>query len=73
MYTKEWYKENYKKCKRSLSWYKTCCGSQAHSLKKIRGECDMLKAQIRELEREVSELKSVLHVANAALKLEKKK
>ena len=33
----------------------------------------MLKAQIRELEREISELKSVLHVANAALKLEKKK
>lgn len=33
----------------------------------------MLKAQIRELEREVSELKSVLHVANAALKLEEKK
>lgn len=33
----------------------------------------MLKAQVKELEREISELKSVLHVANAALKLKEKK
>lgn len=33
----------------------------------------MLKAQIRELEREVRELKSVLHVASATMKLKEKK
>ena len=57
MYTKEWYKKAWQREKKRASWYETAYKCQ--------------NASRKELEREVNELKSVLHVANAALKLKK--
>lgn len=50
MYTKEWYKESYKKCKRSLAWYKACCASQAAKLRELEAEIIKLNARIKEVE-----------------------
>ena len=50
MYTKEWYRENYKKCKKSLAWYKTCCATQASKLRELEAENRKLNARIKELE-----------------------
>ena len=50
MYTKDWYKESYKKCKRSLAWYKTCCASQAAKLRELEAEIIKLNARIKEVE-----------------------
>ena len=58
MYTKEWYKAQYQRYKKRASWYE-------HAYKYQNARC-------KELEREINELKSVLHVADAALKLKEK-
>lgn len=49
MYTKEWYRENYKKAKKSCAWYKVACSSQAARIKE-------LEHRVRELEYKVKEM-----------------
>ena len=49
MYTKEWYRANYKKAKKSCAWYKAAYSSQTARIKEL--EC-----RVRELECKVKEM-----------------
>lgn len=57
MYSKDWYKHEYQKAKKSRDWWKSAYLAN--------------KNEIKELKREIRELKSVLHVASATMEFGK--
>lgn len=66
MYTKDWYRREWQKAKKGRAWYKAAYSSVVLGNEK-------LKAKIRNLEYQIRELKSVLHVASAAMDYGKEK
>lgn len=50
MYTKEWYRENYKKAKKSCAWYKCVYRLQTARVKELEKRVRELESKVKEKE-----------------------